>query len=131
MEIAMKKSRSKSNAAAATGGVASEEPVTPPTLSEFEVAAAEATALSDAFWATQPSETNFVEDLKAKRAWRISPGLVKSLRTFVKAYEGSHNYYNFTVKKEFRDRSNQRIMRKLEVSGFYHHLSVHFFPCDD
>lgn len=84
-------------------------------LNKREQAAAAAAVRSDEFWAALSAGSTFEEDLKAKKAWRISSELLESAREFVTAYEGSHNYYNFTVGKDFRDRSNQRCLRKLEV----------------
>ncbi|BGP47741.1 tRNA pseudouridine synthase 1 [Rhodotorula kratochvilovae] len=71
---------------------------------------------SDAFWAAQPAESAFGDDVAAKKAWRISAEGIQQAREFLAAYEGSHNFYNFTVGKDFRDRSCQRVMRKLELS---------------
>ncbi|KAK4048363.1 tRNA pseudouridine synthase 1 [Microbotryomycetes sp. JL221] len=68
------------------------------------------------FWSTRPQDSTWQQDLVAKRAWRIPTPLVEALKAFVQAYEGSHNFYNYTVGKDFRDRSAQRLMRKLEVS---------------
>lgn len=70
---------------------------------------------SDSFWASQPAESSFGDDVQAKKAWRITPEGMAQAREFLSAYEGSHNFYNFTVGKDFRDRSCQRVMRKLEV----------------
>lgn len=70
---------------------------------------------SDSFWAAQPAESSFGDDVQAKKAWRITPEGMAQAREFLSAYEGSHNFYNFTVGKDFRDRSCQRVMRKLEV----------------
>lgn len=75
-----------------------------------------AMASSAAFWAAQAPGSTFASDCQARKAWRISPELLNSARSFVKAFEGSHNYYNFTVGKDFRDRSCQRIMRELKIS---------------
>ena len=79
----------------------------------IEVAAQTA---SDAFWALQAAESSFADDLTAKKAWRMPQDVLEAARRFVKAYEGSYNYHNFTVGKDFRDRSCQRTMRKLEVT---------------
>ncbi|KPV75201.1 uncharacterized protein RHOBADRAFT_36047 [Rhodotorula graminis WP1] len=68
------------------------------------------------FWAAQPAESGFADDVQAKKAWRISPEGMAQARELLNAYEGSHNFYNFTVGKDFRDRSCQRVMRKLELS---------------
>lgn len=85
--------------------------------SVIEGAAATAIAESAVFWAAQPEETVFADDLIAKRAYRITPAVLQLTREFVQRYEGSHNYYNYTVGKDFRDRTSQRVMRKLEVSS--------------
>ncbi|GAA5904400.1 pseudouridine synthase family protein [Sporobolomyces salmoneus] len=68
------------------------------------------------FWSSRPEKSAFSEDVEAKKKWRISKEALDQAREFVKAYEGSHNYYNFTVGKDFRDRSCQRVMRKLDIS---------------
>lgn len=81
-----------------------------------DATAGAAIAESDRFWANQPADSRFEADIEGKKAWRITPGRLKSAREFVKAYEGSHNFYNFTVGKDFRDRSCQRTMRELKVS---------------
>lgn len=70
---------------------------------------------SAAFWASRIS-SGFTDDVVAKKKWRITKEALEQAREFVKAYEGSHNFYNFTVGKDFRDRSCQRVMRKLEIS---------------
>ncbi|GAA5855177.1 hypothetical protein JCM8547_008972 [Rhodosporidiobolus lusitaniae] len=68
------------------------------------------------FWEQQGPKSKFADDVEAKKKWRMPQGVLEQAREFVKAYEGSHNYYNFTVGKDFRDRSCQRVMKKLEVS---------------
>jgi tRNA pseudouridine38-40 synthase len=83
--------------------------------SGIDASAKAAIAESNQFWASQPADNGFEADIVAKKGWRISPGLLDSARDFVKAYEGSHNFYNFTVGKDFRDRSCQRTMRALKV----------------
>ncbi|GAA5867676.1 hypothetical protein JCM1840_006654 [Sporobolomyces johnsonii] len=71
---------------------------------------------SATFWASRPEGSTFSEDVQAKKGWRIPTEVLEQARAFVKEYEGSHNFYNFTVGKDFRDRSCQRVMRKLEIS---------------
>jgi len=56
------------------------------------------------------------EDLTCKRAWRVSAEQVESLKQFAAKYEGTHNFHNFTIGREFKDRSNMRYMKKIEVS---------------
>lgn len=57
-----------------------------------------------------------LEELQRKRAWRIGAEGLNSLRTAVKHFEGTHNFHNFTVDKDFRDRSNQRHMKSIQVA---------------
>ncbi|KAF8906213.1 pseudouridine synthase [Gymnopilus junonius] len=71
--------------------------------------------LSYEFWNGQDSGTK-EEDLARKRAWRVSPGQIQTLRTLAARYEGTHNFHNFTVGREFADRSNNRYMKKIEIS---------------
>lgn len=40
---------------------------------------------------------------------------VEKLRSYVQKYEGTHNFHNYTVGKEFNDKSTQRYMMKIEV----------------
>ncbi|GAA5968931.1 hypothetical protein JCM11641_000783 [Rhodosporidiobolus odoratus] len=101
--------------AAASSAAADEEKASAP-----HPAIVEATA---AFWSglqeKQPEgvlETKFADDVQAKKAWRMPKEVLEQARALVKEYEGSHNYYNFTVGKDFRDRSCQRVMKKLEIS---------------
>lgn len=72
-------------------------------------------AASKAFWSSRPADCAFTDDIQAKKAWRMPQEVLDQAKSFIAAYEGSHNYYNFTVGKDFRDRSCQRVMRKLEV----------------
>lgn len=74
------------------------------------------------FWEGQDSGTK-EEDLARKRAWRVSQGQVQTLRTLAARYEGTHNFHNFTVGREFSDRSNNRYMKKIEVRECPCHVS--------
>lgn len=69
------------------------------------------------FWSSRPDSSAFTDDVVEKKKWRISKEALEQAREFVTAYEGSHNFYNFTVGKDFRDRSCQRVMRKLDVGS--------------
>jgi len=102
-------------AATTTPAVSTPAPATATATATAPIDLAAQTA-SDAFWAAQAAESTFSDDLEAKKAWRMPQGVLEAARRFVKAYEGSYNYYNFTVGKDFRDRSCQRTMRKLEVT---------------
>jgi tRNA pseudouridine38-40 synthase len=55
------------------------------------------------------------DDLARKRRWRITAEQVELLRDIAKRFEGTHNFHNFTVGRDFRDRSNQRHMKTIEV----------------
>ena len=57
-----------------------------------------------------------LEELQRKRAWRIGVAELNALRAAVKRFEGTHNFHNFTVDKDFRDRSNQRHMKNIQVA---------------
>ncbi|KAI9464234.1 pseudouridine synthase [Boletus coccyginus] len=56
------------------------------------------------------------EDLARKRRWRVSATDVDALRATAKKFEGTHNFHNFTVGREFSDRSNQRHMIKIQIA---------------
>ncbi|KAF9525339.1 pseudouridine synthase [Crepidotus variabilis] len=56
------------------------------------------------------------EDLARKRSWRIGSPQMETLRTFAGTYEGTHNFHNFTVGREFKDRSNMRYMKKIQIA---------------
>jgi tRNA pseudouridine38-40 synthase len=55
------------------------------------------------------------DDLRRKRLWRLKPDRIETLREAAKKFEGTHNFHNFTVGRDFSDRSNQRHMKKIEV----------------
>ena len=55
------------------------------------------------------------DELARKRTWRVGSNAVEALRATAKKYEGTHNFHNFTVGREFSDRSNQRHMLSIEV----------------
>ncbi|TDL23959.1 pseudouridine synthase [Rickenella mellea] len=68
------------------------------------------------FWQGFEVDSTREDDMFRKKQWRIGPEDLANLRTAVQKYEGTHNYHNFTVGREFRDRSNQRHMKKIEVA---------------
>ncbi|PWZ03578.1 pseudouridine synthase, partial [Testicularia cyperi] len=68
------------------------------------------------FWASHGTTSEFATDIKAKKQWRIPAAQVDRIRSIFAKYSGSHNFHNFTVGKEFRDRSNQRFMKELTIS---------------
>ena len=50
-----------------------------------------------------------------KKTWRVSSEKVEALREAVKRFEGTHNFHNFTVGRDPKDRSCMRHMKKIEV----------------
>lgn len=68
------------------------------------------------FWAESPPESSKDDDLQRKRRWRAGTEDVQRLREIAKKFEGTRNFHNFTVGREFSDRSTQRHMKKIEVS---------------
>jgi tRNA pseudouridine38-40 synthase len=68
------------------------------------------------FWSAPESHSSSsMDDLARKRLWRIGADQVELIRETAKQFEGTHNFHNFTVGREFGDRSNQRHMWKIEV----------------
>lgn len=55
-------------------------------------------------------------DLAEKRRWRVSEDTVTALREFAKKFIGTHNFHNFTVEKDFKDRSSQRFMKSIHIA---------------
>ncbi|KAH9992969.1 pseudouridine synthase [Russula compacta] len=68
------------------------------------------------FWAESAPEASKDDHLQRKRRWRAGPEAVQQLREIAKKFEGTRNFHNFTVGREFSDRSTQRHMKKIEVS---------------
>ena len=62
-----------------------------------------------------PTMSAFKEDQILRKGYRISPETLARLRHTINAYKGSHNFWNFTVGKDFKDRSCQRVMKNLTV----------------
>ena len=54
-----------------------------------------------------------------REAFRCSEADMIKLRELLKHLEGTHNFYNYTVGREFRDRAAQRYMIKLEASNSF------------
>jgi tRNA pseudouridine38-40 synthase len=67
------------------------------------------------------------DDMRRKRRWRVGEEDMSRLRETVKKFEATHNFHNFTVGREFGDRSNQRHMKKIEVQVFTHSRFIHIF----
>lgn len=74
------------------------------------------------FWSEQSSDEGKTsikdekeQDLKRKRTWRVGADMMEQLRETARKFEATHNFHNFTVGREFGDRSTQRHMKKIEV----------------
>lgn len=73
-------------------------------------------AVDHSFWAEDESiSSTAVDDTRRKRQWRISPEQLLLLRESAKKFEGTHNFHNFTVGRDYADKSSQRHMKKIEV----------------
>ncbi|KIK61725.1 hypothetical protein GYMLUDRAFT_96570 [Collybiopsis luxurians FD-317 M1] len=71
----------------------------------------------DSFWSViDPAKTSPQEDMVRKRAWRAAPSHVDRLRTIIAKFEKTHNFHNFTVARDPKDKTNERYMKELEVS---------------
>lgn len=51
-----------------------------------------------------------------RRAYRISPSRLETFREAMKQYLGPHNFFNFTLGKDFKDPSAIRFMKDITVS---------------
>lgn len=63
----------------------------------------------------EPTKKSFKENQILRKAYRIPADLLERVRQLFQAFTGSHNFWNFTVGKEFSDRSCQRVMKNLTV----------------
>ena len=73
------------------------------------------------FWTDSAPVSSKDDDLQRKRRWRAGTEDIQRLREIVKKFEGTRNFHNFTVGREFSDRSTQRHMKQIEVSWFLRH----------
>ncbi|KAH8116464.1 pseudouridine synthase [Phellopilus nigrolimitatus] len=68
------------------------------------------------FWEGADLSSSREEDMVRKKQWRVGADQVDALRAAAKKYEGTHNFHNFTVKRDAKDRSCFRFMKKIEVA---------------
>ncbi|OCH96254.1 tRNA pseudouridine synthase [Obba rivulosa] len=71
---------------------------------------------SHPFWTELEADSTPENDLRAKRAFRVTPEQVQALRETAKKFEGTHNFHNFTVGRDFSDRSTQRHMKRIDIA---------------
>ncbi|KAI8869336.1 pseudouridine synthase [Ramicandelaber brevisporus] len=64
-----------------------------------------------------PVERLSAEEMAAKRAYRISSETLETVRQAFAQYKGSHNFHNFTIRKNANDKSAQRVIMSFEVVG--------------
>ena len=77
--------------------------------------------LQHPFWDFPGADSSSPEpDLARKRQWKVAAKDIDNLRATAKKFEGTHNFHNFTVGRDFSDRSNQRNMIKIQASRFTH-----------
>ncbi|KAG8934249.1 tRNA pseudouridine synthase 1 [Tulasnella sp. 418] len=85
--------------------------------------ATDATPLrNQSFWeevVTNPTSidetADYMQDLNRKRAWRVDAETLERFRAMIIEYEGTRNFWNYTIGREFMERQSQRYMIKLEV----------------
>jgi tRNA pseudouridine38-40 synthase len=68
------------------------------------------------FWTDSAPVSSKDDDLQRKRRWRAGTEDIQRLRETAKKFEGTRNFHNFTVGRDFSDRSTQRHMKNIEVS---------------
>ncbi|KAF8268812.1 pseudouridine synthase [Lactarius quietus] len=68
------------------------------------------------FWMDSSPVSSKDDDLQRKRRWRAGIDDIRRLREISTKFEGTRNFHNFTVGREFSDRSTQRHMKKIEVA---------------
>ena len=67
------------------------------------------------FWKDAQAYSSVEEDSLRKKVWRISAQELAALRAGAKFFEGTHNFHNFTVERDFKDRANNRFIKQMEV----------------
>jgi tRNA pseudouridine(38-40) synthase len=70
------------------------------------------------FWTDSAPVSSKDDDLERKRRWHAGTEDIRRLREIAKKFEGTRNFHNFTVGREFSDRSTQRHLKKIEVRVF-------------
>ncbi|KAJ3976434.1 pseudouridine synthase [Lentinula raphanica] len=72
---------------------------------------------NDPFWSpVDPTKSTPQEDMLRKRAWRATPAHVDRLRDIVLKFEKTHNFHNFTVARDPKDKTNIRFMKNLQIA---------------
>ena len=50
-----------------------------------------------------------------RKKWRVDPETLKKFREILEAYVGTHNFWNFTVGREFKEAAAKRHIKSIEV----------------
>ncbi|CCL98596.1 uncharacterized protein FIBRA_00598 [Fibroporia radiculosa] len=69
----------------------------------------------DPFWSDDHPES-ILDDLRRKRTYRINSKQVEALRLIAQAFNGSHNFHNFTIGRDFGDRSCVRHIKSITIA---------------
>ncbi|TIB74236.1 pseudouridine synthase [Wallemia mellicola] len=70
---------------------------------------------SHPFWEGVDETEDIASMMTRKRAYRIDSDTLDRARETLAQFEGSHNFWSYTIGKGFRDRSSQRFMKKLTI----------------
>jgi len=55
------------------------------------------------------------EEMKIKKAYRVSDDTIKVLKEILECYVGTHNYHNFTIGKKFAEKSSERYIMSFQA----------------
>jgi len=66
------------------------------------------------------------DDDELFHSYRIDDETLKNFRKLMKSYEGSHNFHNYTIRKQLKDPSSQRVMKQISVEEPFVHNSMEF-----
>lgn len=69
----------------------------------------------DPFWRDVELDSSREEDMVRKKAWRAGQENMQALRNAAHKLLGTHNFHNFTIGRDFKDRSCMRHMKEIEV----------------
>jgi len=70
------------------------------------------------------------EEMAEKRSYRIDEATLAKVREAFQAYEGTHNFHNFTIGKKFNDRACNRYMMTFKVRAAQLIAQLTFLTCN-
>jgi tRNA pseudouridine38-40 synthase len=56
------------------------------------------------------------EQVQDRRKYRITPDKLQQLKTLLKTYQGTHNFHNYTIRKNFSEASSKRYIMSFDCS---------------